>query len=443
MKKKIYFILTAMIMLMILVCACSDGQKEEYILRETIENNDSDLIESAAQKQTDVGDPIESVAREQTDVETDDEEDQTIALDLNHNSIAEEMRLTDPDDGQRKQLEIWENGELLIDSGSCDSVFLCTLNGMDCLLYYYPNMASGVGMYSYELYNLTDRGRDVIQSNYVNFDISFGSLYHDSFDPEAIAAFMDELNDLLSDSVPLFNSNSKLLGTFEKEGRLYDSLWWLDDREPEFIMDEGKSLAENLKDFQTAMTALREPLVWEQMDGLPITEPLELAFYSGAGAWWTDLTLNPDGSFVGNYNDFDIGVLMVHVCQFHGQFGKVEKCTDNSWMLTLMELEIDTSHSIGEEWDESDGEYTYHYISSKPYGFEDADGTVLKSGAQFILYSPDATGHEPGTELYGAMEFQSWMHKRHGFNSADDILGCWGLQNLETGEGFFDDSDLW
>lgn len=197
---------------------------------------------------------------------------------------------------------------------------------------------------------------------------------------------MDEINNLLSNSVQILNTNSNLSDILDGEGQLYDSLWWLDGWEPEFIRDKDKSLRENLKDFQTAMTAVQVPVVPEEADSLPFTEPLEMEFYSGAGAWRTCLTLNPDGSFVGDYCDADVNTL--HVCQFHGQFGKVEKLTDSSWLLTLSELEIDT-------------------------------------------------GHEPGTELYGALEFQSWMHKHHEFNSADDILGCWGLLNMETGRGFF------
>ena len=126
---------------------------------------------------------------------------------------------------------------------------------------------------------------------------------------------------------------------------------------------------------------------------------------------------------------------ILYVCQFHGQFGKVEKLTDSSWLLTLSELEIDTGHNMGESWTETDD--NCQYISSQPYGFDDNDYNALEPGAKFILYSPDATGHEPGTELYGALEFRSWMHKHHEFNSADDILGCWGLLNMESGRGFF------
>lgn len=425
-RKKICYLLPEMFMVAVLACACSARQKAE----------------DAVVPPTEQTAPAESDAAD--DIDTNPAADQTIAPDLNRNGIAEEVRLTDIDDGLGQRLEIYENDEL-IDSeagyfahAGQTSVFLCTIDGEDYLLRYHPTMYQGVCTYSYELSTLTDNVETTVQWNEVNFDINFGSPVHD-FDPEAIAAFMNEINDLLSHSVQMLNTASDLLATFEKEGRLYDSLWWLDASEPDFIRDENKSLLENLEAFQTAMTAAQSPVTPEAADGLPITDPLEMAFYSGAGAWATYLILNPDGSFEGDYYDDD--VLTVYVCRFHGQFGNIEKLTDASWLLTLETLELDTGHSIGEEWDETDGDYTYHYISSEPNGFSGADGTALNPGAQFILYSPDATGHEPGTELYGAADFQHWMHEHREFHSADDILGCWGLQNVETGDGFFDDSN--
>lgn len=443
MKKKICFILIEIIMVLVLVCACSAEQKAKEIPGST----SGTPIELTVPEQSDVG-TDDDVETDDT-VEADDVADVALAPDLNHNGIAEEVRLTDIDDGKGQRLEIWENNERILFRtgyfGSKDvnfgqgsaSIFLCTLDGEDYLLCYYPTMYQGVCMYSYELSTLADNKEMRIQGNRVDFDINFGSLNNNDFDPEAITAFMDEINDLLSHSVQMLNTDSDLLAVFEKEGRLYDSLWWLDDWGPEFARDESRSLQENLEDFQTVITALQEPMIIEKADGLPITEPLEMAFYSGAGGWSTYLTLNPDGSFAGDYADGNVDG--ISVCQFHGRFGNMKKLSDASWLLILNELELDTGHSVGEEWDESDGDYTTHYISSEPYGFEDDDWTTLKPGAQFILYSPEATGHEPGTELYGALEFQSWMHKHKEFISADDILNCWGLQNMETGQGFFGD----
>ena len=439
MKKKLYFILIEMLMALVLVCGCSTEQKAEEIPES--ESKSEAPIELTAPEQSDI--ETDDIVETDDTVEADDEADVALTPDLNHNGIAEEVRLTDIDDGQGLRLEIWENDELIdcevgyfVHSG-WTSIFLCTLDGEDYLLRYHPTMYQGVCTYSYELSTLTGNKETTVRWNEIDFDINIGSPIHDDYDPEAIAAFMDEVNDLLSHSVQILNTDSDLLATFEKEGRLYDSLWWLDDREPEFVRDESKSLQEKLEDFRTAMVAAQESVIFEEADGLPIAEPLELAFYSGAGAWGTYITLNPDGSFVGDYHDTNISE--TYVCQFHGQFGNVKKLSEASWLLILDELELDTSHSVGEEWDETDGDYTIHYISSEPYGFDGDDWAALKPGARFILYSPEATGHEPGTELYGAMEFQSWMHRHKEFLSADDTLGCWGLQSMETGRGFFGD----
>ena len=104
------------------------------------------------------------------------------------------------------------------------------------------------------------------------------------------------------------------------------------------------------------MTAVQPPAVIEEVEALPITEPLELLFYSGVGGWMTSLALNPDGSFVGEYSDANCDT--VYVCQFHGQFGNVGKLTDASWLLTMEELVLDTGHELGEQWDVTEEGYT-------------------------------------------------------------------------------------
>ncbi|MDE6601056.1 MAG: hypothetical protein K2K90_02600 [Lachnospiraceae bacterium] len=375
------------------------------------------------------------------DMKPDAEGRLPLSPDLNQNGIAEEVRLVDLDDGQ--ELQILENGELIhretgyYAHAGQTSVFLCTLEGEDYLLRYHPTMYQGVGSYSYVLSAFGGNKEKVVRWSEIDFDINFGSLVHTGFDPESIDVFVDEINDLLFYSVQLLNTEEELQGTFEREGRLYDSLWWLDGWEPNFVRDENKSLRENLEEFQTGMTAAQEPLIPEEPDGLPITEPLELAFYSGAGAWSTYMVLEPDGSFAAYYHDTN--GYTVYVCPYYGRFGKVEKLTDASWLLTLDSLERDTERCVGEEWDEEKNGHTIHYIASEPYGFTDADEKALKAGAQFILYSPEAVGHEPGTELYGAVRFQMWMHERREFIDSGDKLGCWGQQNLETREGFFTD----
>lgn len=179
---------------------------------------------------------------------------------------------------------------------------------------------------------------------------------------------------------------------------------------------------------------------------LPFDQPLRLWFASGAGAWRTALTLHADGSFEGRYDDSDLGVFgedypmgTQYTCTFHGRFGDVRQVTDASWSLTLEELTLDTGHPIGEEWI---AERT-RYISSAPNGLNGKNGP-LESGAQFVLYTPEASG-EPGGELYG-MENESselnlfwhWWPQRYAISEgAGGTLGCYGLRNVETNDGFF------
>ena len=122
-------------------------------------------------------------------------------------------------------------------------------------------MYQGCCDYGYELYTLEGNGKKVVRQNSVSFDINIGSpmFQEGGYDPDAIAGFMEEINGLLSHSVQLLNTDSDLLQTFEKEGRLVDTLWWLDTWEPVFTRDPGKSLLENLADFQDAM--VRQPSV--------------------------------------------------------------------------------------------------------------------------------------------------------------------------------------
>ena len=184
---------------------------------------------------------------------------------------------------------------------------------------------------------------------------------------------------------------------------------------------------------------------------LPFDRPMELEFASGAGAWQTYLLLHPDGSFVGEYSDMDMGDTgpgyqsTEYICQFHGRFRDINQVTANSWSLTLDELVLDTGRPIGEEWIEATE-------ISAPYGFDTADGKPLEPGAQFMLYTPGASGYRPTDELYGfdstntdydslMYQFWSWMPSGHriGLWGPDTRLGCYGLCSMETGCGFFSD----
>lgn len=184
---------------------------------------------------------------------------------------------------------------------------------------------------------------------------------------------------------------------------------------------------------------------------LPFDQPLRLWFGSGAGGWRTILTLHPDGSFEGKYDDTNMGSGTgdapygeIYICTFHGKFGDIRQVSAASWSLTLEELTLDTGHPVGEEWIEE----RRLYISSAPYGLDGEDGQALKPGAQFMLYTPEAKGYAPGDELYGMngdgeatsfieYQFWTWWPDKHDWGP-DSTLGSWGLCNMEMGYGFFD-----
>lgn len=157
------------------------------------------------------------------------------------------------------------------------SFFLCRLDGEDYLLQYTPWMGGGACDYRYKLFYLTPEGGEVVvRENSVEFDLIFSSDYTNRhrFDPEAIAEFMGEVNTLLGNSALLILTDENLKATFTQEGRLYDSLWWLDGQ------DERLSLLENLENFAqyaqdhpdgtwSSLEDLLQSLTEEDVTGLP------------------------------------------------------------------------------------------------------------------------------------------------------------------------------
>lgn len=162
---------------------------------------------------------------------------------------------------------------------------------------------------------------------------------------------------------------------------------------------------------------------------LPIgDDPLNMIFASGAGAWGTEITLNADGTFTGEYHDSEMmehsdqypnGT--VYYCKFSGKFANITKIDEYSYAMTLDELTKDASR--GEEWIE-DGT---RYVLSGAHGIE--------NGTDFVFYMPD-------TPLDGLnSEFMSWWPDYYKLSGeAGEIpttLGRFGLMNGTEHFGFF------
>ena len=189
--------------------------------------------------------------------------------DLNRNGVPEELRLYEPAPwGTGQWLEVWEDGRRIYQAEGdqahmgWNAVFLCTLEGEDYLLQYNPYMGQGAAGYHYFLFTLEGNTKKMVRENELYFEVNFGMPTPDGgvvdpeeiFDPDAIADFADEINELLSHSVQLLNTDDNLLRTFEREGRLVDTLWFLYSGPSDiFIPDPQKSLRENLRDYRDAM----------------------------------------------------------------------------------------------------------------------------------------------------------------------------------------------
>lgn len=156
---------------------------------------------------------------------------------------------------------------------------------------------------------------------------------------------------------------------------------------------------------------------------LPISEAINMTFASGAGGWSTELTLNPDGSFNGNYHDSEMGDNgddypngTVYIATFTGHFGDIQKVNDYTYSMKLSDMNVEEKEEKIE-----DG---VRYVPSDVYGISDGD--------TFYFYTKDA----PVAEL--SEDFLSWrMAVTSEAQQSADTLSGYGLYNEKEGCGFF------
>lgn len=164
-----------------------------------------------------------------------------------------------------------------------------------------------------------------------------------------------------------------------------------------------------------AETAQEEPV--EEPASLFETLPECFLFASGAGAWRTELSIAPDGSFTGAYTDTNAGweghPAEQYYCNFSGQFSEPVQVDEFVWSVTVEALELE----------DTPGETTYvkadnlNRIASTPYGLENAK--------EVLIYLPGAAA-EDLPEM-----FRSWTHA-----PSEGALDFYGLYNVEEALGF-------
>ena len=148
---------------------------------------------------------------------------------------------------------------------------------------------------------------------------------------------------------------------------------------------------------------------------------LEFWFGSGAGAWRTVLSVGGDGSFEGEFTDFDAGSGagdfpngVCYICDFSGKLTQPERVNDYTYSVQLERLELTREPDTAEVRDGT------KYIYSDPYGLDDAQ--------ELLFYLPGA----PVEELP-----EDYVHWARGYGDViGETLPFYGLYNLGGSQGF-------
>ena len=154
---------------------------------------------------------------------------------------------------------------------------------------------------------------------------------------------------------------------------------------------------------------------------LPISAPVDMVFSSGAGAWGTEMTLHPDGTFEGRYEDCDSGDIgenyngVTYIATFTGKFDDIEQVNDYTYRMILTEVNIEET----EEWIENG----VKYIPSDVYGI---------SGGDVFYFLTDKTPMNALTE-----DCMSWT-RAFFIEEHQETLMRYGLYNALQGYAFFE-----
>lgn len=149
-------------------------------------------------------------------------------------------------------------------------------------------------------------------------------------------------------------------------------------------------------------------------------ENISFVFCSGAGGWMTEMTINSDGSFQGEYHDSDMGSSgegydgTIYQSKFSGQFTEPEKINEYTYSVMIQKINYENEPNTEEIKDNALYKYT------EAYGLEDTE--------EILIYLPGV----PSTEL--PEEFVQWI----GYDkiNEDGELSVYGLYNVVPKNGF-------
>ena len=153
-------------------------------------------------------------------------------------------------------------------------------------------------------------------------------------------------------------------------------------------------------------------------------------FSSGAGAWHTEVQIKPDGTFIGYYQDSNMGESGTdypngtsYECHFSGKFSNAKKINDYEYSMRIVSLNAEGV--VGEE-KIVDG---VKIVTSDPYGFDNAD--------EFILYRPGRSTADLPEEFLGWVGLKNVLY----YGELPEKVPFYSLYNVGGKEGFFSDEN--
>ncbi len=164
--------------------------------------------------------------------------------------------------------------------------------------------------------------------------------------------------------------------------------------------------------------AKKDQLTFKELAGM------EWSFCSGVGGWSTDMQIQADGSFSGNFHDSEMGDIgegypngTIYVCAFTGQMTLLEQVDEHSWKVRVDQLTVD------EEPEKETIDDGIRFVTAEPYG--------LSEGDEMLLY-------QPGTSIDVLSEdMQMWAHVfDQPVEERPTELENWFLCSEENDSGF-------
>ena len=327
--------------------------------------------------------------------------------DLDHDGEAETVYVRELVEGMAYDLSVeTADGTLLYRTethsahAGWNTILLYENDGEDYLVRYTPTMYQGVGNYSWTRFYLEknagdEAGTEVeVASSQVDFSLPLQLT-------DELSAFAEFTNWMLKNSTVLLSTEQGVPTVGPVPAVDVPQLFPV-RFDPDAVSAEMEA---------------SEPFA----DG----EAMHFLFASGAGGWGTTLTLYPDGSFEGVYEDSDMGSSgpgypggTRYICAFTGRFGERKALGGGLWSMPLEVLEYEEA---GREWIEQE----QLLIASEPYG--------LTGGEEFILCAPEA-GIDALSEEFLWWSPDTMLHR----DGTLATLGRWGLWNTAEDYGFFE-----